>query len=171
MDARRDAQARVILAKRRNDADALSRGNPEGRVDSGASLCRSPLAVLAQRRVRFAGCIPNRPRRRCEINANRPYFGLRRGRGCFHPERTERLNPFVFADGKRKIDSLCLHRFGAPWRFSEQGADENGFDSAPCRVEYRNYCEPNFFDFIRSAVSRRMGMGQSCRAPAYRVSL
>jgi len=33
------------LAKRRNAADALSRGNPKGRVDSGALLCRKPLAV------------------------------------------------------------------------------------------------------------------------------
>jgi hypothetical protein len=33
------------LAKRRNAADVLSRANPEGRVDSGASLCRVPLAV------------------------------------------------------------------------------------------------------------------------------
>jgi hypothetical protein len=39
------------LAKGRNAADALSRSNPEGRIDSGASLCRSPLDVLAQRRV------------------------------------------------------------------------------------------------------------------------
>ena len=33
------------LAKRRNAADALSRSNPKGRADSGASLCREPLAV------------------------------------------------------------------------------------------------------------------------------
>jgi hypothetical protein len=33
------------LAKRRNAADTLSRGNPEGRADSGVSLCREPLAV------------------------------------------------------------------------------------------------------------------------------
>jgi len=46
------------LAKRRNDADALSRGNPEGRGDSGASLFRSPLAVLAQRRVPLRGLHP-----------------------------------------------------------------------------------------------------------------
>jgi nitrite reductase/ring-hydroxylating ferredoxin subunit len=46
------------LAKRRNDADALSRGNPEGRVDSGAPLWRRPLAVLAQRRVPLRGLHP-----------------------------------------------------------------------------------------------------------------
>jgi hypothetical protein len=52
MDARRVGRAGKghSLAKRRNAADALSRGNPEGRTDSGASLCRSPLAVPAQRR-------------------------------------------------------------------------------------------------------------------------
>jgi len=33
------------LAKRRNAADALSRGNPKGRVDSGRALCRESLAV------------------------------------------------------------------------------------------------------------------------------
>jgi hypothetical protein len=33
------------LAKRRNAADTLYRDNPEGRADSGASLCRAPLAV------------------------------------------------------------------------------------------------------------------------------
>ena len=33
------------LAKRRNTADALSRGNPKGRADSCACLCRKPLAV------------------------------------------------------------------------------------------------------------------------------
>jgi len=48
----------LSLAKRRNDADALSRGNPEGRIDSGASLCRRPLAVLAQRRVPLRGLHP-----------------------------------------------------------------------------------------------------------------
>jgi len=46
------------LAKRRNAADVLSRANPEGRVDSGASLCRSPLAVLAQRRTLLRGLHP-----------------------------------------------------------------------------------------------------------------
>jgi len=40
----------LSLAKRRNAAAALSRGNPKGRADSDASLCRNPLAVRAQRR-------------------------------------------------------------------------------------------------------------------------
>ncbi len=47
-----------FLAKRHNAAGALSRNNPEGRVDSGASLCRNPLAVLAQRRVPLRGLHP-----------------------------------------------------------------------------------------------------------------
>jgi hypothetical protein len=46
------------LAKRHNAADALSRNNPEGRVDSGASLCRDPFAVPAQRRVSLRGLHP-----------------------------------------------------------------------------------------------------------------
>jgi hypothetical protein len=46
------------LAKRRNAADALSRGNPEGRADSGASLCREPLAVTALRRASLRGLHP-----------------------------------------------------------------------------------------------------------------
>jgi len=48
----------LSLGKRRNAADALSRGNPQGRADSGASLCRSPLAVPAQRRVPLRGLHP-----------------------------------------------------------------------------------------------------------------
>jgi hypothetical protein len=47
-----------FLAKRRNAADALSRSNPKGRADSGASLCRVPLAVPALRRVPLRGLHP-----------------------------------------------------------------------------------------------------------------
>jgi hypothetical protein len=39
-------------------ADVLSRGNPEGRADSSASLCRTSLAVLAQRHDLLRGLHP-----------------------------------------------------------------------------------------------------------------
>jgi len=55
--ARRAGKGRS-LAKRRNAADALSRSNPEGRAHSGASLCRSPLAVPAQRHGLLRGLHP-----------------------------------------------------------------------------------------------------------------